>query len=396
MRSKSSRKKQESKPILAGRYEIHQELGSGGMGTVFKAIDRRTATPVAVKILNFKASEFPMLHLRMVREFRAARDLEHPNIVHALASEKDKDLSFLVYELVEGTSVGARIDSTGRLPEVEAIKIITQISQALHYAHQRKVIHRDVKPDNILVLPDGRAKLTDFGLAKDYSADKDQDLTRAASALGTPHFMAPEQFSSAKTAGILCDVYSLGATLYNMLTGVLPFDAKFPLAILAKKETCNLRPVRAYAPEVSEHVDSAIRSCLNPDPDLRPESSLAFFKLLTARTGSKQPLRSPGSGATKPSHDDRRAAIRYPLRVGSYGVVDADVHPGSANEDVWPLVVHDVSVGGVGILLARRFEPNTVLSIELALSEAEPPKRFKCKVVRVQTESAGHWVHGCT
>ena len=111
-------------------------------------------------------------------------------------------------EYVEGESLGGLIAKHGRLPEGQAVRIITQAAQGLHYAHRRRVIHRDVKPDNILVRTDGRAKLADFGLAKDKEDDK--DLTRPATGLGTPHFMAPEQYTDAKNAGVRCDVYSLG------------------------------------------------------------------------------------------------------------------------------------------------------------------------------------------
>src|SRR5205814_6081412 len=115
---------------------------------------------------------------RLAQEFRAATQLEHPNIVRALEIGTDGSTSYLVYELIEGTDLGELITRRGRLPEPEAVRILTQVTQALHYAHQRQVIHRDVKPDNILVLADGRAKLTDFGLAKDYN--NDLDLTRHA------------------------------------------------------------------------------------------------------------------------------------------------------------------------------------------------------------------------
>ena len=140
-------------------------------------------------------------------------------------------------------------EDRGRLSENEAVRIITQIAQALHYAHLKQVIHRDVKPDNILVLPDGRAKLTDFGLAKDYN--NDQDLTRQASGLGTPNFMAPEQFADAKTVGPRSDVYSLAATLYSAVTGRLPFAAKTPFATLVKKEQ-ESPSVRLWVPGLSE------------------------------------------------------------------------------------------------------------------------------------------------
>src|SRR6185436_14269334 len=126
---------------------------------------------VAIKVLKQCLKDNATLHHRLAREFKAACELEHPNIVRALAFETDGDLSYLVYELVEGGSLADRLEKHSRLPEDVSILIITQIAQALHYAHERQVIHRDVKPDNILLLASGKAKLTDFGLAKDYGGE---------------------------------------------------------------------------------------------------------------------------------------------------------------------------------------------------------------------------------
>lgn len=381
----------------SNRYEFQTPIGAGGMGTVYRALDRQTDELVAIKVLKFKLSENPTLHHRLAREFKAASELEHPNIVRALAIENDGEMSYLVYELVEGGNLAERIEQHGPLPEDVALRIITQMAQALHYAHERHVIHRDVKPDNILLLPNGKAKLTDFGLAKDYSTE-DQDLTRCASALGTPHFMAPEQFADAKNVDARCDVYSLGATLYNLLTGQLPFDAKFALAILTMKETCKYPSARSLVPGLNERFDVAIRAALDPDADRRPASCLEFFKLLTGRRRlGEGPLATPAPirTAIAPS-DNRRVEARYSLRVGSCGVVDTDVHLGGVSHERWPLVVRDVSTGGIGVLLARRFEPGTELWIDLEFGPSAPPEALAVRVVRVQPERAGHWIHGCT
>ena len=208
------------------RYKFLEPIGEG-VGRVYCAIEVSTDQPVAIKVLAAKLSENLTLHRRLAVEFQAAQALEHPNIVRAIECQCDGDISYCVYELVEGESLGVRLDKCRKLPEAESIRIITQLIQALHYAHQRKIIHRDVKPDNIMLTASGSAKLTDFGLAKDFN-NANQDITRPATALGTPHFMAPEQFADAKNVDHRCDVYSVGATLYNALTGLLPFDAKRP------------------------------------------------------------------------------------------------------------------------------------------------------------------------
>ncbi|MCI0700167.1 MAG: protein kinase [Planctomycetia bacterium] len=375
------------------RYEFGEPIGSGGMGTVYRALDKTTGRAVAIKVLRSKLTESPTQHQRLATEFRAATQLEHPNIVRALEMGVDGSISYLVYELVEGASLGDRIEKGGKLGEAEAIRIITQIAQALHYAHLRNVVHRDVKPDNILVLPDGRAKLTDFGLAKDYN--NDQDLTRHTSALGTPNFMAPEQFGGAKTADAKCDVYSLGATLYNAVTGRLPFHAKTPLAILTKKER-ESPSVRAVVPELSTRIDEAIRAVLRPDPATRPASCLEFFKRLTARSRFDNDRDSVELPNPNPPGSELRAWLRHPLGVGTCGMIDTAVCSGGPDsQEMWPLVVRDVSVGGIGVLLARRFELGTEFTIELPTDAAGSVRRLTARVVRIEPEKAGHWIHGC-
>jgi serine/threonine protein kinase len=383
-------------PAVA-RYEFGEPIGTGGVGTVYRALDRETGSEVAIKVLRDKLSDNPAIHQRFVQEFRAATQLEHPNIVRALDMGIDGNTSYLVYELVEGTNLGDRVIARKRLPEAEAVQIITQVAQALQYAHLRGVVHRDVKPDNILVLPDGRAKLTDFGLAKDFN--NDMDLTRQSSGLGTPNFMAPEQFSDAKNVGPRADVYALSATLYAAVTGLLPFAGKTTFATLVKKER-EVPSARAEVPELSERLDAAIRAALHPKPDQRPRSCLEFFKLLTAGShfadGSSDDLPHVELPAPPPDQDERRAWVRHELDVGACGIIDTNVFQGVRDsEEFWPLVVRDLSAGGVGVLLARRFELGTELSIEFSTGPDSAPRRLTARVVRVVPEKNGHWVHGC-
>lgn len=378
------------------RYEFGDAIGAGGWGTVYRALDRGTQQEVAIKVLRVGLTENPTQHHRLAQEFRAATQLEHPNIVRALEFGNDGHVSYLVYELVDGVSLGEQVEKRGRLTEKSAVRIATQVAQALHYAHLRNVIHRDVKPDNILVLPDGRAKLTDFGLAKDYN--NDQDLTRQASGLGTPNYMAPEQFADAKSVGARSDVYSLAATLYTAVTGRIPFVAKTAFATLVKKEQ-DVLSVRKEVPELSERLDAAIRAGLRPEQRERPRSCLEFFKLLTARPqfddGNNTDL--PPSVVIPPQPAvERRAWVRHELDIGSCGIIDPNVCGGGPeSEEYWPLVIRDLSNGGVGVLIARRFELGTELSIEFSRGPNETPKRLLARVVRLVPEKGGHWIHGC-
>jgi serine/threonine protein kinase len=218
---------------------------------------------------------------RFQQEFRIAQALDHPNIVRSLDFGATLDTGYLVMEFVEGESLGDKLAGGRRMPEAMAILLIAQVAQALHYAHQRGLIHRDVKPDNILITPDGQAKLTDLGLVKHLETT--QDLTRTGRALGTPHFMAPEQFRNAKSANVRSDVFSLAATLYRMVTGVLPFQADGPVATFMKMAKNDLIPPRQLVPGLSERVDGVIRKGLSAEPELRPASCREFLDELFGR-----------------------------------------------------------------------------------------------------------------
>ena len=180
-----------------GSYDILAKIAEGGMGTVYKGRHRMTGQIVAIKIVPPSAARNPTLLKRFEREFTAARNLDHPNIVKAIEFDGDCPTPFLVMEFVDGESLGQRIERDGRLPEDEALRLITQICQGLYKAHRKGLVHRDVKPDNILLNRDGQAKLTDLGLVKD--AAEDNNLTKTGRGLGTPHFMAPEQFKAPRT-----------------------------------------------------------------------------------------------------------------------------------------------------------------------------------------------------
>ncbi len=194
---------------------------------------------------------------------------------------------YLVMEFVEGESLGQKIQRDGRLSETEAIRIIAQVAQGLHRAHKMSLVHRDIKPDNIMVMPDGTAKLTDLGLVKELEADL--NLTRTGRGLGTPHFMAPEQFRNAKNADLRCDIYGLGATLYMTVTGELPFKSSGPLDAWMKKMHNDLLPPRKIVPSLSERIDWAIRRAMSADPEQRPVSCREFVEDLTGRSTRKLP-----------------------------------------------------------------------------------------------------------
>ncbi len=271
-----------------GNYDLLQKIAEGGMGTVYRGRRRDTGAVVAIKVVPPHLSRNPVLLKRFEKEFIAASRLEHPHIVRALDFGEDNGTPFLVMEFVDGESLGRRIERHGRLPEAEAIRIIGQVAQGLHKAHRQGLIHRDVKPDNILITMDGTAKLTDLGLVREL--DTDLNLTRTGRGLGTPHFMAPEQFRNAKNADERCDVYSLGATLYMAVTGELPFRSLNPLDAFMKKVQNELPAPRSLVPSLTERTDWAIRRAMSPDPATRPASCREFVEDITGRSTRKSLL----------------------------------------------------------------------------------------------------------
>jgi serine/threonine protein kinase len=273
-----------SKPTeqAIGNYELLEKIAEGGMGAIFKARHRETGQTVAIKIMPQHTASNQVLLKRFEQEFRAASRLNHPNIIRALDYGDNGSTPYLVMEFVDGESLGQKIERDGKLPEADAIRLIAQVAQGLHRAHKQGLIHRDVKPDNILITTDGQAKLADLGLVKEIDADL--NLTRTGRGLGTPHFMAPEQFRDAKNADVRCDIYSLGATLYMMVTGVLPFRSTGPLDAWMKKIQNELTPPRQVVPTLSERVDWAIRRAMSANPDMRPATCREFVEDLTGHS----------------------------------------------------------------------------------------------------------------
>lgn len=258
------------------------------MGSVVKARNDNNGQVVAIKLMYREMTENPVMIKRFEQEFRAASTIEHPNVVRALDYGEWEGVPYLVMEFVDGEPLSKVIEREAPMAEVESLRLIAQVAQGLHRAHKHNLVHRDIKPDNILITRDRIARITDLGLVKEQQADL--DLTRTGRGLGTPHFMAPEQFRNAKNANVRCDIYSLGATLYAMLTKVTPFKLASPLDAWMRKIHNEFTPPKEINPKISERVDWAVRRAMSADPMLRPGSCREFIEDLTGRSTRKSQL----------------------------------------------------------------------------------------------------------
>lgn len=271
---------------IVGGYTLLEEVGRGGMGSVYRATAPDGST-VAVKLLAAHLNDNPILLKRFQQEARLAKRISHPNLVKAIELGEHQGEHFFAMEFVEGESVGARVRRDKRFSEKEAVRTCIAVGEALAAAHDQGLIHRDVKPDNIMLTKMGEVKLADMGLAKDLVGE-DLNLTRTGRGLGTPHFMAPEQFKEAKTVDVRCDVYSLGATLYMMVTGVLPFRASNPLDAFIKKSQNEYSPPEEINRELSSRLVRIIKHAMEADPKRRPQTMPEFIAQLKTVGGLRR------------------------------------------------------------------------------------------------------------
>jgi len=252
---------------LESQYRIARLLGRGGMGCVYLARDLTLEREVAIKVIK-TAGDSRELYDRFRREARTAAKLSHPNIVPLHAFGEVEGMPYFVMGYVRGESLAERLRRDGKLSEEEARRIVAEIADALDHAHRQGIVHRDIKPDNVLLEDEsGRALLTDFGVAK--AVDKGETLTRHGTVVGTPHYMSPEQASGRSDVDGRSDIYSLGVMAYAMLAGRLPFEGKTAADILSQHLTREPATLRSLAPTVSDSTAQAIERCLAKDPAAR-------------------------------------------------------------------------------------------------------------------------------
>ena len=233
-RLSSMQRDAEQKVSRIGPYDLIRKLGEGGMGAVYQAKDTRNGQSVALKVLPRSRAKDKIFVQRFEQEARSAFELDHPNIVNGLDIGHADGYHFLVMEFVEGRDVYSLLHEKGRLPEAEALAILEQIAAALDHIHGEKLVHRDIKPENILIDANGVAKLADMGLTVDSDTQGRRRITQAGIAMGTPFYLSPEQIEGKNEPDIRSDIYALGITVYEMVTGRPPFEGETPAVVMMK------------------------------------------------------------------------------------------------------------------------------------------------------------------
>src|SRR5688572_23463837 len=293
---------------VGSRYEISDEIGRGGMGVVFRARDVRLRRSVAIKLLPPELAFREEVRSRFLREAQTAAQLSHPHVVPIYSVDEVDGLVFFVMALVEGESLGAYIKREGRVPLDFARRVLGDVADALTYAHARSIIHRDIKPDNILLdRVTGRTLVSDFGIAR--AAEGDSRLTATGIAVGTPAYMSPEQAIGERDVDGRSDLYSLAVVGYQMLGGELPFEATNTPAMLMKHLNQAPRPLRELRRDVPVGLERAIECALAKRPDDRWPNAAMFKDALSDDTAAPAPRAQPAAEPVPPARQGRDAAL---------------------------------------------------------------------------------------
>ena len=284
--------------LIADRYEVLEKIGTGGMSVVYRAKDHKLNRFVAIKVLKQEFSDNASFVSKFRVEAQAAAGLMHPNIVNVYDVGEEKGINYIVMELVDGITLKKYIEKKSRLSVKEAISIAIQVSMGLQAAHHARIIHRDIKPQNIIISKDGKVKITDFGIAKAATSN-----TITSNVMGSVHYTSPEQarggYSDERS-----DIYSLGITIFEMLTGRVPFNGETTVAIAIKHIQSPMPSPREFVPEIPVSVEQIVLKCCEKSPDRRYQNMESLIADL------KQSLIHPDDNFVKVIHPDEESATR--------------------------------------------------------------------------------------
>jgi serine/threonine protein kinase len=294
----------EADVLLGGRYRLTRKMATGGMGQVWEAEDTVLHRAVAIKALSEELSQDARSAERFRREARAAAGLSHPNVAGVFDYGEDDGTQFIVMELVEGETLADRLCREGSLGPADATRVAAEIAAALEAAHAAGIVHRDVKPGNVMLTPQGEVKVLDFGIAAAAGAH----LTATGFTIGTAAYLSPEQ-AAGKRATPASDVYALGVVLFEMLSGRPPFTGETPVAVAAAHVSQDPPSLSAVAPGVPSHLALVCQQVLSKDPTLRPPSAGALRQMLLQPETVPEPRTGAAADAEEASPDRATAAL---------------------------------------------------------------------------------------
>jgi beta-lactam-binding protein with PASTA domain len=319
--------------LIDGRYRILRRLGSGGMADVYMAEDQQLGRRVALKILHRRFAEDEQFVERFRREASSAAGLSHPNVVAIFDRGEWDGTYYIAMELVEGRTLKDIIREKGPAPPEAAVDITLQILRAARYAHKHGVVHRDIKPHNVLIDQDGRVRVTDFGIARAGTSD----ITETGSVMGTAQYLSPEQ-AQGRPVDARSDLYSIGIVLYELLTGQVPFDADSPVTVALKQVSELPVPPAELVPAIPPAVDAVVLRSLEKDPDRRYQSADEFIAALDEARAAPELIPPPPPPPVEEEHRRRRWWL-------------------------WLLIVLALAAIAVGLYLALRPEQLTVPNV---------------------------------
>jgi beta-lactam-binding protein with PASTA domain/tRNA A-37 threonylcarbamoyl transferase component Bud32 len=345
--------------IIDGRYRVLRKLGSGGMADVYCAQDQQLGRRVAVKLLYRHFAEDEQFVERFRREASSAAGLQHPNIVGIYDRGEWNGTYYIAMEYIEGRTLKDVIRERGPAPPEAAVDIVLQILRAARFAHQRGIVHRDIKPHNVLIDDDGRVKVTDFGIARAGASD----MTETGLIMGTSQYLSPEQ-AQGKPVDARSDLYSIGIVLYEMLTGSVPFDAESPVAVALKQVSEAPVPPRQLNPEIPPALDAVVLRALEKDPARRFADADEFIAAL--QTGHLEPA----------------PAFPPPAEVW-----EEDTEDHGRRWWVWLLALLAIAAIALGIYLTLKPEqldvPNVIGRDEATASQILQNRGFEVNIERV-------------
>ncbi|MEZ4725987.1 MAG: protein kinase [Caldilineaceae bacterium] len=296
-----------------GKYELVERLGRGGMAEVYKAFQPGVERHVAIKVMHGHLSDSPEFVQRFQREARSIGQLQHPHIGRVIDFDVEADVYYMVMDYIQGGTLDEYLTSKGTLPIDEAVRITLQLADALAYAHQRGMVHRDIKPGNIMFMDDAHthALLTDFGIAR--LLDEQNNMTMTGALVGTPNYMSPEA-ARGEPCDARADIYSLGVVFYELVTGRTPYAADTPYSFLMKQANEPLPPPRTLNPNVPTALEAVLLKALAKEPKARYQNATELATAL--RSAQASSATAPGSLPMQQPNPSRA-----PLALAGLGVL---------------------------------------------------------------------------